>query len=186
MTDAVERARAFLESLGLDASADPELARTPERVAELLESLFASAGTPAPSMSVFSLERDATDPVIVCALPFQSMCVHHLMPFFGTVDIAYVPGRHMAGFGSFGRVVDWAANRPQVQERLVELIADTVQDQLRPEGLLVRCRARQMCVEMRGARKRAEYVSIASRGDLERGDERALVLQQFLRSEEPI
>jgi GTP cyclohydrolase I len=186
MSDPVAHARAFLEALGLDAEADPELARTPERVAELLGTLFSSVGQDAPDMSVFAIDDDVDNPVAVCALPFKSMCVHHLVPFFGTVDVAYVPGEKMAGFGSFCRIVDWAAAKPQVQERMVEEIANAIERQLEPAGLIVRIRARQMCVEMRGARKRGLFVSTSSRGSLKTGGARDEVLAQFLAAEEPI
>lgn len=182
----VDKARAFIEALGLDASRDPELARTPERVTALLKDLFSGLDEEPPGLSVFDLDEEQTDPVLVCALPFKSMCVHHLLPFFGTVDIAYVPSQKMAGFGGFCRLVDWAASRPQVQERLVQEIAREIEEQLEPEGLLVRCRARQMCVEMRGARKRGVYVSTSSQGSLSTGGLRSTVMSQFVASEEAI
>lgn len=182
----VDKARAFLESLGLDAERDAELERTPERVTALLQDLFSGLDEPAPELSTFDFEGEDADAVLVCALPFKSMCVHHLLPFFGTVDIAYLPSKKMAGFGGFCRVVDWAASRPQVQERLVEEIASHLQDLLAPEGLLVRCRARQMCVEMRGARKRGVYISTSSRGTLRSGEARSDVMRQFVAAEESI
>ena len=179
-----ELLRAFLQSLDLDESKDPELGDTPHRVTELYRELFAGLHSDPPTPSTFLLDDDqaAGDPVVIAALPFYSMCVHHLLPFFGFVDVAYVPQRKMVGFGSVGRIVDHFARRPQVQERLVAQIADHLQATLQPQGLLVRLRARQLCMEMRGARKRGELISLAARGCLRNGERRAELLAQFDRA----
>lgn len=180
MNDAPEHLRAFLDALGLDDDVDEHLASTPERVTEMLTELFEATTRPAPTMSTFDAET--TGPIYVVALPFRSMCVHHLVPFFGTIDIAYDPGDTIAGFGSFGRVVDWAARRPQLQERMVEQIADVVADQLQPNGLLIRSRARQMCVEMRSGRT-GEFLCSATRGELQSHD---AAIRQFVAAESPL
>lgn len=156
--------RAFLESLGLDADDDPHLGRTPERVTKLLNELFAATSTAPPTMSVFDADG-AQSLVCVASIPFRSMCVHHFLPFFGTLDVAYEPEASMAGFGSFGRVVEWASRRPQIQERLVTQVMEVLQDQLEPRGLLVRCRARQLCVEMTTGRT-GTYLAVQSTGSL--------------------
>ena len=184
MTDtSVDLLRAYLTSLGLDDQADPELERTPERVTEMLRHLFSGMTVEPPQPSTFppphSAEGPARDPVVISAIPFQSMCVHHLLPFFGTVDVAYVPEAEMIGFGSIGRIVDHFARRPQVQERLIVQIADHLQETIQPRGLLVRLRARQLCMEMRGAMKSGELISIAARGNLDSGPLRRELLEQF-------
>ncbi len=187
MADPYEHLREFLTTLGLDPKVDPHLEQTPQRVAQMLEDLFARASAPAPQMSVFGAESESLDPspVQLQALPFRSMCVHHLLPFFGTIDIAYVPGDHIAGFSSFIRVIDWASGRPQVQERLVEQIADVIAEQLQPRGLVVRARARQMCVEMRVGRP-GTYITFAGRGTLREGSLRESTVAQFVAAEKPI
>lgn len=164
----IDHFRAFLLSLGLDPADDDQLAQTPARVTALFEDLFASVDQLAPAMSVFEADDTATGPVIIAGIAFRSMCVHHLVPFFGTVDIAYLPADHIAGFGSFGRVIDWAARKPQIQERMVAEIAEVLTEQMAPAGLLVRCRARQLCVEMRSGRT-GTYVSLAASGALAAG-----------------
>jgi len=180
---AVEHARAYFESLGLGADADPELSETPERFTEFLREIFEGVDESPPSMSTFETEwaaGDASpDPVILGALPFHSMCVHHMVPFFGTIDVAYLPGGEMVGFGSVGRVIDHFSHRPQVQERLVNQIADHLKAELDPRGVLVRCRARQMCMEMRGAEKDGVLVASAAHGELTDGERRREVLRSF-------
>lgn len=185
MTDApADHARALLDSLGLDPDEDPELAETPEQFTEMLSNLFSGLDEPPPEMSTFAAEyagdvADHPEPVVLAGLPFYSMCVHHLVPFFGAIDVAYVPDETMTGFGSVGRVVDHFAARPQIQERLVQQIADHLVAELAPEGVLIRCRARQMCMEMRGSEKRGHLVALASRGSLTDGELREEILATF-------
>ena len=184
----VNHLRAFLESLGLDDTKDPELAKTPERVTKMFGELFAGVYDEAPEPSTFPPPKTqaAGDPVVIAAIPFQSMCVHHLLPFFGAVDVAYIPGDKMVGFGSIGRIVDHYAQRPQVQERMIVEIADHIDETIAPDGLLIRLRARQLCMEMRGAKKTGELLSLASRGSLVDGQTRSELLDQFKRSEKTL
>ncbi len=185
MTDQpADHLRAFLKSLGLDASVDDQLADTPERVTELFGELFAGLHTDPPSPSTFAPPKthEDPDPVVIAALPFQSMCAHHLLPFFGTVDVAYLPAEQMVGFGSIARIVDHFARRPQVQERMIAQIAEHIEETLNPRGVLVRLRARQLCMEMRGAEKTGELISIAGRGQLADGSLRGQLLDEFNRA----
>lgn len=178
--------RSFLSSLGLDEALDPELKETPARFTQLLRELFASIDKTPPTLSTFEL--DPTDeppgPVLICAIPFKSMCVHHILPFFGAVDVAYLPAQQMVGFGSIGRVVDHFAQKPQVQERMIAEIADHLEHELKPKGLLVRLRARQLCMEMRGAAKTGELISFASRGVLKSGTQRSELISQFEKAQQ--
>mgnify|MGYP006299858711 CR=1 FL=1 len=184
---ATELLREYLEEIGLDETVDPELRSTPERFTELLETMFAGVDAEPPILSTFPIDSTQSDaapePVLLTGLPFYSMCVHHLVPMFGHIDVAYVPEARMVGFGSIGRVIEHFAKRPQVQERLVAQIADFLERQLEPEGVIVRCRARQMCMELRGAEKRGSLVSTASRGALEQGGRRKDILEEFRNSE---
>ncbi len=188
--DAVAHARALLESLGLDETIDPELRSAPERFTELLQTLFQGIDAEPPVLSTFPAEATETDqalePVVLLGLSFQSMCVHHLVPMFGTIDVAYVPRDRIVGFGSIGRAIDYVVARPQVQERIVTQLADLIERHLEPEGLLVRCRARQMCMEMRGAKKHGVLVSSASRGSLRAGELRQELMRQFIAADETL
>ena len=189
MTDqSAEHFRSFLQSLGLDEELDAELAETPERVAELFRQLFSGFDAEPPEPSTFPPPDTGTepDPVVIAAIPFQSMCVHHMLPFFGAVDVAYLPDQAMVGFGSIGRIVDHFAARPQVQERMIAGIVGHLAETLEPRGLLVRLRARQLCMEMRGAKKRGELVSLAGRGELADGPLRRELVDQFRDAEDDL
>lgn len=176
-----------LDALGLTGERDPELARTAARFIGLLTDF---AGLPSdPELSAFDVQAPSDaprEPVLITGVEFHSLCVHHLVPFFGTIDVAYVPRDKIVGFGSIARVIEHYSKRPQVQERLVEDIAQLLQRALDPEGLIVRCRARQMCMEMRGAKKRAALVSTASRGSLIRGTHRDEIIATWINTEQPL
>ncbi len=93
--------------------------------------------------------------VLVRDIPFYSMCEHHLVPFFGVAHIAYIPAANgrICGLSKLARLVDAFAKRPQVQERLTSQIADTLIEQLHPQGVIVVLEAEHMCMSMRGVKK---------------------------------
>jgi GTP cyclohydrolase I len=148
---------AALEALGF--AGDPEMVRTPERVAEFL-ALF----VPKPAPPTDPLPTRSDNPVVIRDLRFHSLCAHHLLPFFGDCTIAYRPEGRIAGLGWFPRLVDTMASRPQLQERLAEEIALAIHATLQPRSVVIRLRARQMCVEMRGSRAGGTFEVTAAAG----------------------
>lgn len=159
MDQAEELLARWLEELGFGD--DPEMEATPGRVTELFRG-FVPDGPP-PEVGTFAVE-DA-GPVILRDLPFHSLCAHHLLPFFGEATIAYQPGARVAGFGALARLLAHHARRPQLQERLVQDLVGTLWDALDPGGVVVRLRARQLCMEMRGARSTGTIDVLGSRGE---------------------
>ncbi len=109
--------------------------------------------------------------VIVKDIPFYSMCEHHLLPFYGTVHIGYIPdvsGR-VVGVSKLGRVVEIVARRPQIQERMTTQIADAIFDGLKPDGVAVVVKAEHLCMVMRGIEKPgSNVVTSALRGAFRR------------------
>ena len=169
--------REYLAALGVDPDADPELAATPERFTELLRDRFRPDNA-LPDLRALASEVSGDELVIVRGLRFHSLCVHHVTPFFGTVAIGFVPDGRIVGFGALDRLVTEAARRPQLQERFVEQIAAHIERELAPLGLVVACRARQMCMELTGTQAGAETIAVCSRGSLsgERGHQLGLSL----------
>jgi GTP cyclohydrolase I len=163
MTDTAEQhLRAFFAAIGVDLDSDPELRRTPSRFADLLRDRFAP-DTPVPDLGTLPAPA-ARDVVVIRGLGFHALCIHHVVPMFGTVDIAYLPGASITGFGAFARLVDALCRRPQLQERLVRDIADAIENQLAPRALVVQSRARQMCVELTCRGAMPSTMVIAGRG----------------------
>lgn len=144
MNDASLHLQHLLEALGLDG--DPEVIGTAERVSALLAS-FAPAPLPDPTLCATL----STSPIIVRNIPFHSMCAHHLLPFFGTVAVAYRPAGKVLGLGAIPRVVAALSRRTQIQERLTEQIADVIFGWVAPVSVAVGIRARHLCVEMKGS-----------------------------------
>ena len=157
-TEAAAHLAQALELLGFVG--DPEMDSTAERVIEFLGE-FRPQETP----SVTPLETRSQSPVVVRDLLYHSLCAHHLLPFFGTCTIAYRPNGAIAGLGWFPRLVGHLARQPQLQERLAEQIAQGVYEALSPHAVAVFVSARQMCVEMRGARAHGAFEVTAIAGN---------------------
>ncbi len=147
------RFRAAFEALGLDLD-DPHLRGTDLRVARAYRHLLAglSAGA-APRMTTFPNREGYSEMVALTGIPFHSLCAHHLLPFFGTAHIAYLPKDRIVGLSKLARVVDFFARRPQVQERMTEQIVGFLTERLCPAGAMVVLEARHFCMEMRGVSK---------------------------------
>lgn len=169
-----ELTRELLIAIGEDPDR-PGLTRTPERVAEMVAEMFGGlsqdpAAPLASTISVASGPAPETQPsgaVIVRGIRFRSVCEHHLLPSHGTAHVAYLPGEKVVGLGAFTKVIDILANRPQVQERLGEQIADTIAQALAARGVVVVLDAVHQCVTMRGAQQTdSSTVTIATRGEL--------------------
>jgi GTP cyclohydrolase I len=142
------------------------LANTPRRVAAMYAEFFeAIEEDPADALAV--VYQEAYEEMIVMKdIPFFSICEHHLLPFIGKADVVYVPkeGR-IVGASKLARVVDVAAGRPQLQERLTSQIADALVKRLDPHGVLVRIEASHLCMTLRGVKKPgATMVTSAIRG----------------------
>jgi GTP cyclohydrolase I len=101
--------------------------------------------------ALFDVEYD--EMVIVKDIEFFSLCEHHLLPFYGKAHVAYLPGHKVIGLSKLPRIVDVFARRLQVQERMTQQIAETIQDVLKPKGVGVICEARHFCMMMRGVEK---------------------------------
>ncbi len=91
--------------------------------------------------------------VIVKDIEFYSMCEHHILPFFGTLSIGYIPDGKIVGLSKLARITDIFARRLQVQERLTSEVCDIVADVLPTKGVMVKCEAQHLCMKMRGVEK---------------------------------
>ncbi len=166
--------RELLEAIGEDADR-PGLRATPARVAESYADFFSGIGVDAtaPLGRTISISQGpapdttASGAVLLRDIRFRSMCEHHLLPFRGRAHVAYLPGDKVVGLGALPRVVEILSSRPQVQERLGEQLAETLQDGLDARGVLVVLDASHGCVTTRGGRQQeSSTVTIAARGAL--------------------
>ena len=145
--------RAILESLGEDPNREG-LVRTPERSEKALKFLTSGYSTNPRQVvngALFNVKYD--EMVIVKDIEFFSMCEHHLLPFFGKMHVGYLPNEKVIGLSKIPRIVDIFSRRFQIQERLTQEVAETIQELVEPRGVGVICEARHFCMMMRGVEK---------------------------------
>lgn len=141
-------AAAFLEALGVDTTA-PGLAETPGRMARGYAELL----SPTPfSLTTFPNEDGYDELVVARAIPFRSLCEHHLLPFFGVAHVGYLPDSRIVGLSKLARTVEAFSAAPQLQERLTKQVADCLQQHLAPRGVGVVIEAEHLCMTLRGVR----------------------------------
>jgi GTP cyclohydrolase I len=165
-----EGVRLILEGIGEDPEREG-LRETPRRVARMYEEVFSGMGKEPAELFSMSFNEHHNELVLVKDIPVYSMCEHHLVPFFGVAHVAYIPGKtgQICGLSKLARLVDLFAKRPQVQERLVSQIADTLVTMLEPAGVIVVIEAEHLCMSMRGVKKPgSKTTTSAVRGLLER------------------
>ena len=147
---AVRAMRDFLEAVGVDLEARG-MEKTPERVAKMYQFLFNGIGLDTAPIWGETFDAGSDGMVAVRHIPFYSMCEHHLVPFFGEVNLVYLPeAGKVAGFSKFSRLVEILSHQPQLQERLTAQIAAAVRHDLGAKGVLVTVEAQQLCMTMRG------------------------------------
>jgi GTP cyclohydrolase I len=129
------------------------LRETPERVARMYEEIFGGLRKDPAAVLHKTFTEKYDEMVLVKDIQFESMCEHHLLPFFGKAHIAYIPRGKIVGLSKLGRVVEILAKRPQVQERMTEHIADLVMNVVDPKGVGVVLEATHTCMAIRGIRK---------------------------------
>jgi GTP cyclohydrolase IA len=165
-----ERAVAdLLAALGQDPSAEP-LADTPRRVA----AGYAELLTPAPfAPTTFPNDEGYDELVLARAIPFSSLCQHHLLPFIGVAHVGYLPAGRILGLSKLARVVELFSRRLQLQERLTTQVADWLQAQLAPKGVGVVLEAEHLCMSLRGARAAGARTLTSALHGLLRSDPRS-------------
>jgi GTP cyclohydrolase I len=170
-------ARMLVEAIG---DGREGMLETPARVAKFWREFFT---VPPIKLTVFDAE--GTDQMVVQAgIPFYSLCEHHLLPFFGTAIVAYLPSQKIVGLSKLARAVEFFARRAQNQERITRQVAELLHNTIDPKGVGVLLRGRHMCMEMRGvkaagavsttiellgvfrddARTRAEFMTVVANG----------------------
>ena len=105
-------------------------------------------------------------------IAFSSLCEHHLLPFEGHASVVYQPGEKILGLGTIVTLVEVVAKRPQLQERVGEMIVQALVDSGVASGALVMISAVHGCVAYRGPKQRVTTVSVAAGGSLESGHAR--------------
>ena len=160
---------ALLGALGLDTS-DEHLRDTPRRVA----AAYAEMLTPRPfTLTTFPNDEHYDELILARAIPFHSLCAHHMLPFRGVAHVGYVPGERILGLSKLARVVEMFARGLQVQERLTAQTSDWLQTHLEPRGVGVVLEAEHLCMTLRGVQAAGSKTVTSSLRGLLREDPRS-------------
>jgi GTP cyclohydrolase I len=147
------------------------LLNTPKRVASMYAELFSGVGLNPETAIDAVFDQDFSGPIILRDISFYSICEHHLLPFFGSAHVAYIPNGKISGLSKLTRALEVIAHRPQLQERLTNQLADTIFAVLNPKGVAVEVEAEHLCISMRGVNKPGSHVITAIvRGQFENCD----------------
>jgi GTP cyclohydrolase I len=142
----------ILEGIGEDVTREG-LLETPDRIARMCTEIYGGLyEDPAVHLEKqFTVERN--DLVVEKDITFYSTCEHHLLPFYGKAHIGYLPNGKVAGLSKLARTVDVFARRPQIQEKMTAQIAQALEENLKPQGVIVMLEAEHTCMTMRGIKK---------------------------------
>ncbi len=149
-----EGVKMILEGVGEDINREG-LRGTPKRVADMYEEIFSGIGVDPANELGPMFDENHDEIILVKDISFYSICEHHLVPFVGKAHIAYAPNKSgkVIGLSKLTRVLEVVAKRPQIQERMTSIIADTIMEKLKPRGVMVIIDAEHLCMSMRGVKK---------------------------------
>jgi GTP cyclohydrolase I len=143
----------ILEAIGEDPQREG-LLKTPSRVAQAYEEILAGYRINPEELindAFFTVAYDEL--VIIKNIEFYSLCEHHMLPFYGVVNVGYIPDGKVIGLSKIPRIVDMFARRLQVQEHMTQQIADFLQESMHPQGVGVVVEGKHLCMMMRGIKK---------------------------------
>jgi GTP cyclohydrolase I len=174
--------RLILEGIGEDPER-PGLKKTPKRVAEMYGEIFSGIAAKTEELLKPMVGDSHDEMIMIRDIPFYSICEHHLLPFFGTAHIAYIPGAgKIVGISALARSLEVLAKRPQVQERLTAQFADLIVGRLKPKGAMVVINAEHLCMSMRGVKKSgARVVTSAVRGSFRSKESTRMEMLELLK-----
>ena len=104
-------------------------------------------------LALVIIKEEYSQMVLVKDIELYSLCEHHMLPFFGKIDIGYLPNEKIIGLSKIPRITKVFSRRLQVQERLTIEIRDCIQRTLAPKGVAVVIECAHMCMQMRGVQK---------------------------------
>jgi GTP cyclohydrolase I len=160
--------QAVLESLVIDTDSDHNTRETAQRVAKMfLTEVFRGRYTPMPPVTEFPNFSRLNELMIVGPITVRSACSHHLCPIMGRVWIGILPNEHsnLIGLSKYTRICDWVMSRPQIQEEAVTMLANELQDRVKPDGLAIVMEADHFCMHWRGVKDTAtEMINSVMRG----------------------
>jgi GTP cyclohydrolase I len=140
----------------IDTDSDHNTHETAQRVAKMyLEEVFRGRYVPMPNVTEFPNVERLNELMIVGPITVRSACSHHMCPIFGKVWIGILPNEHsnLIGLSKYARIADWIMSRPQIQEEAVTMLANQLQERVRPDGLAIVMEADHFCMHWRGVKE---------------------------------
>lgn len=144
-----------LRALVIDTHHDHNTAETAKRVAKMfVNEVFRGRYEPAPSTTTFPNVSQLNELMVVGPITVRSACSHHLCPIMGKVWIGVLPNAEsdLIGLSKYARLAEWVMNRPQIQEEAVVMLADELEQRIRPDGLAIVMEASHFCMHWRGVK----------------------------------
>jgi GTP cyclohydrolase I len=152
----------ILEVIGEDYKREG-LLDTPKRVVKSWKEIFAGYKQDPKAVLGTTFEKGQYDQMVICKdIELYSTCEHHMIPFFGKAHIGYIPGEKVVGLSKLARLVEVFARRLQIQEKLTDEIATTLEEVLKPRGVMVVIEAKHMCMCARGVGKQNSWMVTSS------------------------
>jgi GTP cyclohydrolase I len=175
-----EAIRAILKNIGEDPDREG-LLETPKRVTKAYAEIFAGYNTDPNKLIKTFTNENYQEMLLVRDIEYFSTCEHHMIPFFGLAQVAYIPDKHITGLSKIPRLVEAFAHRLQNQERLTVQVAETLFKAIKPKGVAVQISGKHLCMCSRGVKKpKSETVTTAFLGDFkEKPDLRADFFHQL-------
>ncbi len=144
-----------LQALVIDTDSDHNTNETAKRVAKMyIDEVFRGRFVPMPAVTEFPNAERLNELMIVGPITIRSACSHHMCPIFGKVWIGILPNEHsnLIGLSKYARIADWIMSRPQIQEEAVTMLANELQERVRPDGLAIVMEADHFCMHWRGVK----------------------------------
>jgi GTP cyclohydrolase I len=155
---------------------------TPKRISEFYGEIFSGLGKNPNEHLKRKFSVDNNSMIVEKNIIFYSMCEHHFLPFFGKIDIGYIPNGKIVGFGDLVKVIETYSKRPQLQERLGEEIAETIYKELACQGVYIRIEAEHLCMTMRGVKAAgSKMITTVGKGCFENNSNLRLELLALLK-----
>lgn len=152
--EVTEKMQAVLESLVIDTKRDHNTRETASRVAKMyLREVFKGRYDPIPKVTDFPNAKHLDELYTLGPITIRSACSHHLVEIEGECWIGIKPSDRVIGISKFARLVDWVASRPHIQEEMAVMLADLIEDLVKPEGLAIVIKAKHHCMSWRGVKE---------------------------------
>jgi GTP cyclohydrolase I len=183
-----KRIEKLIRGLLIELGENPDkegLVGTPARIAEMYQEIFAGYRMNDDAELDVSFVSEEIDAIVVKDIRFYSMCEHHMLPFYGKIQIVYIPSGKVFGISKLNHVVERYARRLQIQERLTRQIADAIIAGMGVKGISVVVEAKHLCMKMRGVRNDSSVITECNRGVLEQKEFREHVVPLIHTSAEP-